>query len=51
MIYFESYNFSVTLEWSQDNDRETYSIAVVPEPFHIGRNTNTSIQLVLLYNT
>jgi uncharacterized protein YeaC (DUF1315 family) len=51
MIYFGSDNLTVILEWSQHHDRETYSIAIVPEPLHIGHNTNTSVQLVMLYNT
>ena len=51
MVYFESDNFSATLEWPQNNDRETYSIAILPEPLHTGRNMNTSVRLVLLYNT
>ena len=51
VVYFGSDNFSATLEWSQYNDRETYSFAIIPAPLHTGRNTTTSVQLVLLYNT
>ena len=44
MIRFGSDNFSATLEWSQYNNRETYSFAIIPEPLHTGRNTTTSVQ-------
>ena len=43
-------NFTVTLKWLQYN-HETYSIAIVPEPLHTGIITNTSVQVVMLYNT
>ena len=51
VVYFGGNNFLATLEWSQYNDRETYSTAIVPEPLHIGHNTTTNVWLVLLYNT
>ena len=51
MIYFGGDNFSATLEWSQYNNHETYSVTIVPEPLHTGCNTTTSVRLVLLYNT
>jgi hypothetical protein len=50
MIRFGTDNFTVTLEWSQFSG-ETYSVASVPESVHVRFTTNTSVQLVLLYNT
>ena len=50
MIHFGNDNFMVTLEWSQFSD-ETYTVVTDPEAIHIRFTTNTSVQLVMLYNT
>ena len=42
-------NFTVILEWSQYSG-ETYSIASDPKTLHTNFTTNTSVQLVMLYN-
>ena len=50
MIHFGNYNFSITLEWPQFSG-ETYRVFTIPEPEHTATITNTSVQLVMLYNT
>ena len=52
MIHFGNDAFTVTLEWPQFSG-ETYSVVTIPGPeaVHKSFTTNTSIQLVMLYNT
>ena len=49
-IHFGNDNFKVALEWPQFIG-ETYTVATVPEAVHARFTTNTSVQLVMLYNT
>ena len=48
-IHFESANFNITLEWSQYSN-EIYSVTITPDAEHTSFTTNTSVQLVMLYN-
>ena len=50
MIHFENDSFMVTLEWPQFSG-ETYSVVTIPEAMHTSFTANTSVQLVMLYNT
>ena len=50
MNHFGNDNFTVTLEWSQTSG-ETYLVATTPEAVYTSFTTNTSVQLVMLYNT
>ena len=49
MTHFGNNNFTLTLEWPHFSS-ETYSVATIPETLHINFTTNTSVQLVILYN-
>ena len=52
MIHFGNSNFTVTLEWPQFSG-ETYNVISDPEVEHTSFTgiTNTSVQLVMVYNT
>ena len=50
MTYFGNNNLTVTLVWPQFSG-ETYDVATVPEVVHTSFTMNTSVQLVMLYNT
>ena len=49
MIHFENDDFTVILEWPHFSG-ETYSVVTIPEAVHTSFTTNTSVQLVMLYN-
>ena len=50
MIHFGSDNYTVILEWFQFSG-ETYTVAATPELLHTDFIANTSVQLVMLYDT
>ena len=52
MIQFRNDNFLVTLEWPHNQfSGETYTVATTPEAVHTMFTTNTSVQLVMFYDT
>jgi hypothetical protein len=50
MTRFGMDNFVVTLEWFQFSD-ETYSVATLPVPMDTNFISNTSVRVIMLYNT
>ena len=51
MIHFGHDNFTVTLALWPQFSGETYTVATALEAVHTRFTTNTSVQLVMLYNT